>query len=59
MKIKSKRESALRIPMEFDDAIKLAIKVKPPAEGWAAHEASLKAKRQRKPNAPRRKKARA
>jgi hypothetical protein len=28
--------------MKFDDAIKHALKVKPPEEGWAAYEKKLK-----------------
>lgn len=33
----------LKVDFPFDDAISLAIKVKPPEGGWAAYEAELKA----------------
>lgn len=34
-KQESKREEPLSIPVKFGDAIKRALKVKPPPEGWA------------------------
>lgn len=42
MSQKAKREGPLSIPMKFDDAIKRAIAVKPPAEGWAEYEKKLR-----------------
>lgn len=44
MRAKLKREGSLRIPIPFDEAMKLTVKVKPPPEGWAAYEKSLKKK---------------
>jgi hypothetical protein len=34
MKPKPKREGSVRVPFEFDDAIRRALQVKPPVEGW-------------------------
>ena len=45
---KSTREGALKIPMKFDEAIKRALKVKPPREGWAAYEKKLRRERKRR-----------
>lgn len=42
MKAKETREGPLRVPLKFDDAIKRALTVKPPPEGWAAYESKLK-----------------
>jgi len=44
---KGKREGPLSIPMKFDEAIKRALTVKPPPEGWAEYE-KKKLKRARK-----------
>jgi hypothetical protein len=50
MRSKAKHEKPFRIPMKFDDAMALAVQVKPPAEGWKAYEKRLRAeKRKRKP----------
>ena len=45
MKAKPKREGSLRIPMPFDEAMALAVTVKPPPEGWAEYEKRSKKKR--------------
>ena len=45
-KAKPKREGPLKISLKFDDAIKRAIQVTPPPEGWAKYEAKLKRRRQ-------------
>lgn len=50
-KSQSTREEPLKIPFRFDDAIKRALKVNPPAEGWAEYERGLRRK-----NTPKRKK---
>lgn len=47
-KVKPKREGPLRIAMKFDEAIKRALTVKPPPEGWTKYEAELKRSTQRK-----------
>lgn len=44
MKARVKREGSLRISVPFEEAMKLALKVKPPAEGWKAHEQKAKPK---------------
>ena len=49
MTAKAKREGPLKINMKFDEAIKRALAVKPPAEGWAEYEKKLKAKKKREP----------
>jgi hypothetical protein len=38
----SAQDGPLKVDRPFDDAIARALKVKPPAGGWAAYEASLK-----------------
>lgn len=43
MKSKDTREGPLSVPLKFDEAIKRALSVKPPPEGWAAYEKKLKA----------------
>lgn len=48
MTAKATRDPPLKIPMKFDEAMKRAVQVKPPAEGWAAYEKSLKRKRRAK-----------
>jgi hypothetical protein len=49
MTAKSKaNEGPIRIPMKFDDAIKRALSVKPPAQGWAAYEKKIKKNRKRR-----------
>lgn len=47
-KPKTKREGPLSIPMKFDEAIKRALGVKPPPEGWAEYEKKLKREKKRK-----------
>lgn len=54
MKDKPKREGALKIPMSFDDAIRRAMTVKPPPEGWPAYEKKTKKKRSAKRKKPKR-----
>lgn len=46
-KTEPKREGPLKIRLKFDDAIKRAIKVKPPSGGWAEYEKKLKRERKR------------
>ncbi len=41
-------EKAFKIPVKFDEAIKRALTVKPPAEGWTAYEKKQKAKKRRR-----------
>jgi hypothetical protein len=45
MKSKPKREGLLSVPLDFDEAMRRALKVKPPPEGWAEHERRAKQKR--------------
>jgi hypothetical protein len=45
MKANGKREGSLKIPIPFDEAMALAVMVKPPREGWAAYEKQAKKKR--------------
>ena len=47
MKVKA-REGRLSVPFDFDEAIRRALQVKPPVEGWAKHERRLRQKRKRK-----------
>ncbi len=42
MKAKLARDEPLKIPLKFDDAIKRAVTVKPPPEGWAKHMKKLR-----------------
>ena len=37
-KPKARHQWPLRVPMDFDEAIRRALTVKPPAEGWAEDE---------------------
>lgn len=60
MTAKPKREGPLKVPLPFDEAIKRALQVKPPAEGWKAYEKRLaeqRAKRRGKRAETKRKKA--
>jgi hypothetical protein len=41
---KPRREGPLRIPIRFDDAMTLAVQVKPPAEGWTIYGQRLKSR---------------
>jgi hypothetical protein len=55
MRPKPKREGPLSVPFDFDEAMRRAVKVKPPPEGWAEHERRAKQermreKRQKKPD---------
>lgn len=47
-KRKPKQEGPLSIPLDFDEAMRRAMKVKPPPEGWAEHERRLRARQKRK-----------
>lgn len=38
MSAKPKREGPLKVPFAFDDAIRRAMGVKPPPEGWKEYE---------------------
>lgn len=49
MKQKATRDGPLKVPQNFDNAIRLALVVKPPAEGWAAYERRLKAEKRIRP----------
>ena len=49
MKAKAKHEGPLKIDVQFDDAIKRALAVKPPKEGWEEYEKSLKKQQKRPP----------
>jgi hypothetical protein len=42
-----KKQKPLHIPFPFEEAIKRALNVKPPPEGWKAYEAKLKCERKR------------
>ena len=35
MKAKVKHEEPIKVPLEFDEAMRRAIQVKPPPKGWA------------------------
>lgn len=48
MKARVKREGPLRVDLAFDEAIVLALQVKPPSEGWSAVEGAGKHKRRRR-----------
>ena len=48
MKTGGKREEGLKIPLPFDQAMKLAVQVRPPPEGWKAYEKKLKAAKRAK-----------
>lgn len=49
MKVKQsrKREGPLRVSHQFDDAIRRALQVSPPPEGWTKYEEKLTRRRQR------------
>jgi hypothetical protein len=49
VKAKPKREGSLRIPVPFEEAMKLALRVKPPEGGWAEYEKKLKASKKKRP----------
>ena len=42
-----KREGPLKVPHQFDDAIRRVLQVSPPPEGWAGYEAKLTRRQQR------------
>ena len=46
--VKPKREGPLKISLKFDDAIKRAVNVKPPPEGWAKHMEKLTREQKRR-----------
>ncbi len=48
MKAKAKHESPLKIPMKFDDAMGLAVTVKPPKEGWAEYDKKVRASKSKR-----------
>jgi hypothetical protein len=48
MKAKGKNEGPLKIEMPFDEAIKRALTIAPPKEGWAAYEKKIKRDRKRR-----------
>ena len=47
-KAKPTHKRLLKIPLNFDEAIKNAIKVKPPPEGWAEYERRANHERKRR-----------
>ena len=49
MKAKAKCDEPLKVPLEFDEAMRRAAQVKPPAEGWTKYMKKLmrEQKRQR------------
>ena len=49
--MKAKNEGPLKVNLKFDEAIKRALTVKPPAEGWAAYEKALKASKKKQKSA--------
>ena len=48
MTAKIDREGPLKVDMKFDEAIKRALKVKPPPEGWQEYEKKLQQQRSKK-----------
>lgn len=52
-KPKAKREGPLSIPLEFDDAMRRAIAVKPPEGGWGTLEAKRNGTKTARRKAPR------
>lgn len=50
MKGRSKHSEPIKAPLEFDEAMRRAVQVKPPPEGWTKYVKSLKQapKRQRR-----------
>lgn len=44
-KPKGKNEGPLSVPVEFDEAIRRAMQVKPPPEGWPEYERSIRQQR--------------
>lgn len=47
-KPKPKREGPLSVPLDFDEAMQRALKVKPPPEGWAEHERRMRQRRKKR-----------
>ena len=45
---KANQEEPVKIPLEFDDAMKRALAVKPPPGGWVKCEKKLKRDRERR-----------
>ena len=48
MKPKPKRQGPLKIPVKFDEAIKLSLRVPPPPEGWVEYEKRLRPQREKR-----------
>lgn len=48
MKVKTTHERPVKVEMDFDEAVKRALTVKPPPEGWAEYEKKLKKERKRR-----------
>lgn len=49
---KPKREGPLKMPLHFDEAIRRALKVKPPPEGWKDYERARAKGNRRGPKPP-------
>lgn len=47
-KAKDKRDDPVKVPLPFDEAMRRAVKVRPPAEGWQKHIEKAQRQRQRK-----------
>lgn len=47
MKVKAKSDEPLKVPFEFDEAMRRAEQVKPPAEGWTKYMKKLMRKQKR------------
>jgi len=52
MKAKVKCDEPLKISLKFDDAIKRAVTVKPPSEGWTKYVKKLMRERKRQRQKP-------
>lgn len=50
MKEKARRDEPVKVPLDFDEAMRRAVKIKPPAEGWTKYLKALThpSKRQRR-----------
>lgn len=42
------REGPLKVPLKFDEAMRRALQVKPPGEGWKEYEKKVKKERKRR-----------
>ena len=47
MKAKAKHKEPIKVPLEFDEAMRRAVKVKPPSEGWTKYVKKLMRERRR------------